>query len=169
MAKVLKAVFGIGIAVIVYIVVLLGIDAFYPEVDYEDFCNESLRYADPVFEFAKCPDNITVGECRSSLDFTSEERVECDKAFSLTSKEYNQRFFIIASVLGTIVLIVAYFLLSVTNISTGVASAGIVLIVWAFMRGWESTNSLTKFVVALVIAVVIVSLTVVVNKKLGRG
>jgi hypothetical protein len=41
MAKVMNAVFGIGIAVIIFIVVLLGIQAFYPEPKYDKYCNNS--------------------------------------------------------------------------------------------------------------------------------
>ena len=38
MVKVMNVVFGIGIAIIVFLVVILGIKVFYNEPVYEDYC-----------------------------------------------------------------------------------------------------------------------------------
>lgn len=167
MVKVLNVVFGIGIGVVVYILILLGIQAFYPEVNYEDFCNSTM-YSEPMLDFAKCPDNMTVGECRYSIKTGNDEMNKCQQDFDAASKIYNRNFFIIASALGLMTIIVAFFLLNITNISAGVACSGIVLVMWAFMRGWQGTDNKLKFVVGLVIAVVVIVLGFVVNKKLAK-
>ncbi|MBN1156008.1 hypothetical protein JXA85_00185 [Candidatus Woesearchaeota archaeon] len=168
MVKVLNAVFGIGIAVVVYIVVLLGIQAFYPEPEYESFCNETMdsRYEDPINTFMKCPDNITVGECRALMDEKSDDK--CWDEYDEAEKVYSKNFFVIASILGVILVVIAFFLLNTTNISAGVACAGIVLILWAFMRGWESTDPKVKFITGMGIAAVVITLAVIVNKKLSK-
>lgn len=166
MVKVLTVVFGIGIAVVIYIVMLLAIQAFYAEPKYEDFCNDTEMYSDPIFEMNKCTDDMSVKECRQNIEVKATP--ECQKKFDSVSKIYNRNFFIIASILGTLILITSYFLLKIPNISAGVACSGIVLIFWAFARGWESTDAKLKFVIALVIAVIVVILTVLVNKKFSR-
>lgn len=165
MAKVLNAVFGIGIAVVLYIVVLLGIQAFYPDVRYDEFCNDTRDY-DPVISFSKCQDNITVGECRASINDKEREIQKCEQEFENANRVYSQNFFLIASILGVLIISVAYLLMYIPHISAGVACSGIILLLWGFMRGWESTNNMVKFVVSLIIASVVISLAFIVNKKL---
>lgn len=175
--KVMNLVFGIGIAVIVFIVALLGIQAFYPEPEYEDFCNISMYSAPAVSTFTiyDCPDNMTVVDCRKLIyekDINSpeakvreKEQVTCGTEYDEARKNYNKNYFLIASILGLIGLIVSFFLLNNINISAGVASAGIVLIIVAFTRGWTETNDILKFVVGLVIGIVVVFLTIKINRK----
>jgi hypothetical protein len=175
--KVMNIVFGIGIAVIVFIVALLGIQAFYPEPQYEKYCNMSI-YSAPVvstFTIYDCPDNMTVVDCRKLIyekDINSPEtkerekqQMDCSTAYDTANRNYSKTFFLIASTLGLIALIVSFFLLGVINISAGVACAGIVLIVVAFTRGWNGTNDILKFVVGLVIGAVVVFLTLKINKR----
>ena len=175
--KVMNLVFGIGIAVIVFIVALLGIQAFYPEPKYEDFCNMSM-YSFPAvstFTIYDCPDNMTVVDCRKLIyeketnspeaKSREKEQVTCSTEYDEASKNYNKTYFLIASILGLIGLIVSFFLLNNINISAGVASAGIVLIIVAFTRGWTETNDILKFVVGLIIGIVVVFLTVKINRK----
>jgi hypothetical protein len=171
MVKVLNAVFGIGIAVVVYILILLGIQAFYPEARYEDYCNQSM-YAQPVYTgYESCLDNITVGECRSLMKTDSvkvSEDQKCWEAYDTASKNYNKYYFIIASILGVIVILVAFLLINIINISAGIACAGIVLIMYAFIRSWTSTDDMLKFIVGLIIAAIVITLAVVVNKKISK-
>lgn len=168
MAKVLNAVFGIGIAVVLYILVLLAIQAFYPEVRYEEFCNVSTMNMPELSGFEKCADNITVGECRTTILGGEKEQQQCSLDFDKANKAYNKNFFIIASILGSIIIIVAFFLMNIISISAGVACSGIVLVMWAFIRGWQSTNDKVKFVVGLIIAAIIITLAVLVNKRLAK-
>jgi len=168
MVKVLNIVFGIGIAVVVFILILLGIQAFYPVPIYADYCNESINTPVPIVGFESCTDNMTVGECRTAMKLNVVEVDDCWQDFDKVSKVYNRNFFIIASIFGVILILTAFFLMNITNISAGVACSGIVLIVYAFMRGWESTDDKLKFAVGLVIAAIVIALTVVINKKLSK-
>jgi len=173
MSKVLSAVFGIGIAVIVYVTMLLGIQAFYPSPEYEDFCGDEPRYEEPVMAYEGCTDEMTLGECRKQIserEGRETEMEECHQEYGEAEEGYGRNFFIIASILGVIAIMVAYFLLNITslyitNISAGIACSGIIMILWAFMRGWESTDEKLKFAVGLIIAVIIITLTIMLNKK----
>ena len=173
MSKVLSAVFGIGIAVVVYVTMLLGIQAFYPAPEYEDFCGDEPRYEEPVMLYEGCTDDMTLAECRKQISEQKGRDIkmeECHQEYENAEEMYGRNFFIIASILGTIAILVAYFLLNITslyitNISAGVACSGIVMVLWAFMRGWESTDEKLKFAVGLIIAVIIITLTVLLNKK----
>jgi hypothetical protein len=174
MSKVLSAVFGIGIAVVVYVTLLLGIQAFYPAPKYENFCSTEVRYAEPVSGYDSCTDNMTMLECRKQIDkkgVNTDEVAKCNEDFRLADEVYGRNFFIAASILGTIALVAAFYLflsvvgMTVTNITAGIACSGIVMIAWAFIRGWEGTDDKLKFMVGLIIAVIIITLTIMLNKK----
>ena len=64
-----------------------------------------------------------------------------------------------------IAIIVAFLLLNIMSLSAGIASAGIVLVIIAFVRGWNDTNDIMKFLFGLVIAVVIIYLALKINKR----
>ena len=177
MSKVLSAVFGIGIAVVVYVTMLLGIQAFYPEPEYEDFCGDEPRYEEPVMLYEGCTDEMTLGECRKQIsekEGRDTKMEECHEEYRSAEEDYGRSFFIIASILGVIALIASFSLflnvtsITVTNITSGIACSGIVMILWAFIRGWESTDDKLKFVVGLIIAAIVVTLTVILNKKEGK-
>ncbi len=170
MSKVLTAVFGIAIAVVVYVSMLLGIQAFYPESHYEDFCPERARIAEPLMD---CADDMTVGECRQQMKKEDVKQDECYEKWDAAREAYGKNFFLIASLLGVIAILVAYFLLnvtsvSITNISAGVASSGIVMILWGFIRGWESTDEKLKFIIGLILTAIVIALTVKLNKRADR-
>jgi heme/copper-type cytochrome/quinol oxidase subunit 4 len=120
---------------------------------------------------------MTLGECRKQIGekgANTEEVAQCNEDYKAADKAYAKNFFIIASILGTIALIVAFYLflhvtsLTITNICAGIACSGIVMVLWAFMRGWESTDEKLKFVVGLIIAVIIIILTVKLNRRMDK-
>lgn len=165
MAKVLNVVFGIGVAVVFYVLILLGIQAFYPEVKYEDYCNQSMMYSEPG-ELKGCADNITVKECRAILKV--DEMEKCSRDFEAAMKIYNRNFFIIGNILGVVTLLSAFFFISMVNISAGIICSAIVLILFSFIRGWMSTNDKVKFIVGIIITAIVVTLAVLVNKKMSK-
>jgi len=173
MAKVMNTVFGIGIAVILFIVVMLATQVFYKAPVYEDFCNTTY-YDKPiaVYDSTICPDNITVKECnaiitekQSTLDKQQQEMEKCSKAYSEADKIYGKNLFVINNIAGIIAVIISLFLFSMVNIAAGVSFAGLALIIYGFMRGWQGTGDVLKFIVALIVAILFVVFAVFVNKK----
>jgi len=174
--KVMNIVFGIGIAVILFIVVTLGVQVFYKAPVYDDFCNSS-RYAspNPVYDSTICSENMTVKECNLLVKYNQtvadKENLyfnECNQKFQDADKAYGKNLFIINNIIGIIFVIVSLFLFSMVNIAAGTAFAGLVLIIWGFMRGWTGTGDKLKFVVALIVAILFVVFAVVVNKRYSK-
>ena len=166
MVKVMNVVFGIGIAVLIFIVVLLGIQSFYPRPELGDFGCDKIRVTGPVL----CNDNMTVGECNSLknqevIKGESEESKQCWEEYDSAREDYDRNFFLITAIIGFIAIIISMFLLSMTNIAAGVAFSGLALIVFGFMIGWQSTNDILKFIIGLIIAVVVIVFAVRINKK----
>lgn len=173
MAKVMNVVFGIGIAFILFIVVTLGVQVFYKAPVYEDFCNSSF-YDRPIsiYDSSLCSDNITVGECnkilkekQSTFDKQQEYYDSCSKQYSEADKTYGKNLFIINNLVGIILVIVSLFLFSMVNIAAGISFSGLALIIWGFMRGWQGTGDILKFIVSLLVATLFIIFAVRVNKR----
>ncbi len=174
--KVMNVVFGIGIAIILFIVVTLGVQLFYKSPVYEDFCNISY-YDKPVaiYDSTICPDNMTVGACnalikekQTTLDRQNKEQERCSKAYQEADKVYGKNVFIINNFVGIMAVIASLFLFSMINIAAGTAFSGLALIIWGFGRGWQGTGDILKFVVALIVAVLFIIFAVIVNKRYSK-
>ncbi len=169
MSKGINAIFGIAVAVVVYLVLILGIQAFYPEPVYEEYCNNTSYESKPVWTEG-CDYNITVKECldlnnESFIDSRAQARTQCYDTFNEARKDYEGTLFLITATLGILVIIIAFFTLTMINISSGLIMSGVVLIVYGFIRGWSSTNDITKFIFAIIDATIIISFAVYLNKK----
>jgi len=170
--RVMNVVFGIGIAVILFIVVTLGVQVFYKAPLYEDFCNVS--YYDkpiPVYDSTICSDNMTVKDCnaiilekQSTLDKQNLYYEQCQRKFNDADKIYGKNVFIINNIIGIILVIASLLLFSMVNIAAGTAFSGLALILWGFMRGWQGTGDILKFVVAIIVAALFIAFAVRVNR-----
>ena len=166
MAKVMNTVFGIGIAILIFIVALLGINVFYPRPDIADFNCSDMRAEKVV----PCDKNLTVGECEDIMNqrimaADNSEYEECYDRYDTARDAYDTDFFIITSILGFIAIIVSMFLFSMVNIAAGTAFSGLALITFGFMVGWQNTDDVVKFIISLIITTVVVGFAVIVNRR----
>lgn len=172
MAKVMNTVFGIGIAIILFIVVMLGTQVFYPEPSYDEFnCS---RFDKPlaIYDYYSCPENITVKECNLLIkngtlinEENQKESQACYTRFNDAQKVYGKNLFIVNNIIGIILVIISLFLFSMTNIAAGTAFAGLALIIYGFMRGWQGTGDVLKFIVSLIVTILFIIFAVIVNKR----
>ena len=178
-AKIMNVVFGIGIAIILYIVVILGINVFYPAPDFNDY-NCSSFEPKPV-EIQVCNPDMTVGDCYTVVagKQLNESRIseqakfdECNKRFQEDDKIYGRNFFYITNIVGILVvtggLLLFIYFSSMINLGVGAAFAGLALIFFGFIRGWESTSDKLKFVLGIIIAAIIITYSVIVNKVYSK-
>lgn len=173
----MNVVFGIGIAVILFIVVMLGTQVFYKEPTWDTFnCSSSCNKAYPILDYSTCPDNITVKDCNlmvkngNQISIESQEECEaCNTRVNEAQKEYGKRLFIINNVAGIILVVISLLLFSMVNIAAGTAFAGLVLIIYGFMRGWQGTGDILKFIVALIVAAIFIYFAVFVNKRYNKS
>lgn len=174
MAKVMNTVFGIGIAIILFIVVMLGTQVFYKEPMWDSYnCTYPNQFY-PTMEL--CSDNLTVLQCREYVKSQTvigsvDQKIfdECNGRFNDAMKEYGKNLFIINNVAGIILVIASLFLFSMVNIAAGSAFAGLALIVYGFMRGWQGIGDVLKFIVALIVAALFIVFAVVVNKRYSKS
>ena len=171
----MNVVFGIGIAIILFIVVLLGINVFYPGPNFEDYnCTEPK----PI-EIQVCSPDITVSQCYTLVagkqlneTFWQEKFDECQKRFEADDKVYARNFFYITNIVGVLFVTTGFllflYLASMINLSVGAASSGLALVFFGFIRGWQATSDKLKFILGLIISIIIIAYSVVINKKYSK-
>lgn len=173
--KVMNVVFGIGIAVILFIVVMLGTQVFYkePTADSSGF---NCTYPTQPLDYSLCADNITIKDCNNllktnpTLNLKAQAEYDaCWQRFNEAEKTYGKNLFIINNVVGIIFVIISLFLFTMINIAAGTAFAGLALIIYGFMRGWQGTGDNLKFIVALIVATLFIVFAVVVNKRYSKS
>ncbi len=165
MTKAITVIFGIAVAIIIYLVIILGIKAFYPEPEYADFCEDNDRFR-PLTELNTCEDNQTIEECRTIMKEKEIDKKEnCYDPYNKAREKYNRNLFLITMIIGIILIAISLFTLDMINISSGLIMASIVLIVYGFIRGWDSANDIVKFIFALADAVIIIAFAIMLNKR----
>ena len=92
----------------------------------------------------------------------------CNKIYEEASKIYGKNLFIINNIIGIALVVASLFIFGMVNIAAGTAFAGLVLIIYGFMRGWQGTGDVLKFIVALVVAALFVTFAVLVNKRYSK-
>lgn len=171
--KVMNVMFGIGIAIILFIVVMLGTQVFYKEPMWEDY---NCTYPKEIYTAMElCPDNITILQCRELVKtgtaingIDQKEFEECNNKFMNAQKIYGKNLFIINNIIGILLVIASLFLFSMVNIAAGTAFSGLILIIYGFMRGWQGTGDILKFIVALIVAALFVNFAVIVNRRYNK-
>jgi len=165
----MNTVFGISIAVMIFIVSLLGINVFYPRPAIDDYnCGGIMPR-----KIVDCPLNITVGDCnelRQSVDYqTYNDSMTtyqaCYDRFSADEKVYNRDFFLVTSIIGFAAIVVSMNLFTMINIAAGTAFSGLALIVFGFLVGWNSTDDWIKFLISLAIMALVTYFAILVNKR----
>jgi len=175
--KIMNVVFGIGIAVILFILVMLGTQVFFKEPTWESFnCSYSCNKVYPVMDYLSCPDNITIKECNliiknsSQINLqTQKECEDCNTRVNDAQKIYGKKIFVVYNIAGIILIIISLFLFSMINIAAGTAFAGLGLILVGFIRGWQGIGDVLKFIVALIVTIIFIYFAIVVNKRYSKS
>jgi len=135
--KIINIILGIATAIILTALIHLGIKAFYPEPEREEYLLSIAR----SYAYEKCKSEDT--KCMDK--FYAEERTK-EEEYRGTLRTYNRNLFIIANIVGILVFAFGFLLLF----------AGLYSIVYGYGRGWNSTDDKMKFFVGLVIAVLVI-------------
>lgn len=205
--KVKNLVLGVGIFIVFMFLLHNGIRAFYkPAPEWEDYCGIDIcktqtgRYpveiktmpigqsctnypqltqeqnkcfnegGQPVYEYDEfqCPKKVL--EC----DFCQRE---CQKKFDMAMQEFNKVVFIIALIVGIIILLAGYMWLSVEPVGSALMASGIGAIVYGTIINWENLGNMWRFLLLLIAFVLLVWIALKLNtsdkkgfwQKLGMG
>jgi hypothetical protein len=170
-------VLGIGIFIVFMFLLHNGIRAFYePAPMYEDFCNSSrysypivsktlpseqactfsaeLREAEqscyaqtgqPVYEYDEYGCQISIKEC----DF-------CQREYDNAKQEHNKVVFVIALIVGIIILLTGYSILYIEPVGSALMASGIGSIIYGTISNWENLGNLGRFLLLFLAFVLLI-------------
>lgn len=179
-------VLGVGIFIVFMFLLHNGIRAFYDAPTYDDFCDASrwsmtyperigtnctftgeLReaeracYADegqPIYSYDDNGCQIGVKEC----DY-------CNRDFNLANTEFQKTVFIISIIVGILVLLVGFAVLSIEPVGSALMASGVGAIVYGTISNWANLESWGRFLLLLVAFLVLIWIALRLNSQKKKG
>lgn len=142
-----KIVFGVVLAILITSFVNVGISLFYPEPEYDDFCD--------IY-----PRPITDETPEEKVEELNREQKKCSDEFEADNKKYGRTVFFILAPSGILLLIIGAFVSTLT-LQIMLMGAGFLNVVIGIMRNIQDKPS-----VFITIGILIVILVLFVLKKL---
>jgi hypothetical protein len=176
-----NVVMGIGIFVIYMLAMGYGIQAFYPQPEYDDYCD---------FRGARIPEKIAADpECNFPEGLRAKEEAcwavkgefrydyddngcviggycdECRIAYDEANGDYGQKVFIIALIIGVLTFVVGYSILSVEPVGSALLASGIGAVFYGSIRNWQNLSNIWRFLLLLIA----LSLLIWIAMRLNKG
>ncbi|MEK6850528.1 MAG: hypothetical protein AABX85_03060 [Nanoarchaeota archaeon] len=186
-------VLGIGIFVVFLLMLHFGIETFYASPKYEEFCKpgdirgyypeKGLAYpaypinctysrqlmdqeqacysqnGQPVYEYDQSGCSISVKECNL-----------CNKYFMDEQAKHDRVVFVIALIIGIVVLFVGYGVLSVEPVGSSLMASGVGAIFYGSMRNWVNLTNVWRFLLLLLALILLIWIALRLNKNIkGNG
>lgn len=158
-----KLALALSILIVLNVFFNVGVQTFYDEPTYEDFCDEfqSQLYDTPQSceeaggrwyrEGAKAPPGSELriaGYC--DTDFT------CWNDFDASLSVYNRNVFVVLTVLGAAMVVLSIYLIVPSAVLSGLMYGGLVSILIGVMRYWSDMDDYLRFVVSGAILFVLI-------------
>jgi len=167
-------IFGIAITILTMFVTIYGINTFYSEPEYSDFCSDvrvpriidgeericpavcvamyELKNNECIFN--QCgsgcgPDGLnsfeTLEQCEIILDGKN-----CYDLYDDAREEYSKKVFFIALPLGILIIFLGAYLFSLEAVGAGLMGGGIGTLIYGAGGYWRYADNWLKFVLSLV-------------------
>ena len=150
MAKALDIVLGIGTAVIIYLFFILALSIVFQAPEYPR-CYDQAR--DP-FQFQNMTDE------ERAIAFEEQNRAirDCEAPYNELRSTFQFNMFIGAVSIGLALVVSVIFLQSMIPIATGIAAAGVALIIYGFATGWNQTGDFLRLGVLFIGGIIIIGI-----------
>lgn len=179
-------VLGVGIFIVFLLMLNYGIEAFYKSPQYEDFCKSGVGMSYPAkFDGSIASVNCTFNkqlQNQSDICYTNrgnpiyeyddngctiliKECNYCQKDFEEADKAYNKVFFVIALIVGIIVLFAGYGLLSTEPVGSALMASGVGAIFMGSMRNWQNLSDVWRFLLLVVALILLVWIALRINRN----
>lgn len=175
MISIKNIVFGIAIIVLTMFVTVYGINTFYSEPEYSDFCSEGRPFPKLVdgedricpavcvqmYEiknsacvFNSCgsgcgPDSINSFDTLAQCEIVSSGK-NCYKLLDEANKVYSRNVFLIALPLGILIIVLGAYLFSLEAVGVGLMAGGAGTLIYGSGGYWRYADNWLKFVLSLV-------------------
>ena len=182
-------VLGVGIFIVFLLMLHFGIETFYASPKYEDFCKRGefmgyypekiLAYSanctyskqlreqeqacyeqtgQPVYEYDENGCNVAVKECNL-----------CNKEFTSKQAGHDKVVFVVALIVGIIVLLIGYGVLNVEPVGSALMASGVGAIFYGSMRNWINLTNVWRFLLLLLELILLIWVAQRLNRNVRIG
>lgn len=174
---------SIAIAIVFMLLGVYGINLFYEEPQYQDFCGQEgfPKVAPLAREQRPCQVNVSLDaqmqQCYNDGNAVIKQQYDqfgclaafecstCQKDFDNAMEEWEKKAFISAVVFGIIGIAVGAIWFSLESVGAGLMGGGALLILGFSMRVWRNLGDIVRFVILLAALVVLIYLGYRINKR----
>lgn len=164
----------LAIATVLFFFVYYGLGTFYPDPEYNDFCNQTvynlridteelcLKYGGKWFapqsdvvsisEEYLCTKIIGGNETNLTLNCRPYEQsghcdvnYYCSEAYSEATETYNKNVFIMAVILGIALVYLGGGILRLESVSSGIMGGGVLTVFYGVVKYWGFTTDAVRF------------------------
>ncbi|MDP7179956.1 MAG: hypothetical protein QF824_01690 [Candidatus Woesearchaeota archaeon] len=173
-SKAKKVLLAIAIAIILAMFIGYGINTFYDNPQYDDFCTNPLREKPVLIERddKECikvnQENLPQeencyaekGSPRYDIDDNGcrafRECDYCSKEYDEAREEFGKKVFIVSLIAGLLSILVGGLILKVEAVGSGIMGGGILTVLFGTMRYWGNLQDVARWLIlGLVLAVLI--------------
>ncbi|MFQ5531554.1 MAG: hypothetical protein ACE5ES_02980, partial [Candidatus Nanoarchaeia archaeon] len=174
---------SIAIIILTISVAVFGINTFYAEPEYSDFCTENVRVPPklvgeedrvcprvcvPLYEISEAG-NCVFNECGSGCGadgLNSFETLEqcnivadgknCYDLYDNAREQYSKNIFLIALPLGIIILFAGAFVFGLEAVGAGLMGGGVGIIIYGIGGFWRFAQDWLKFILSLIGLIILI-------------
>jgi len=174
---------GVGIFVVFALALNQGLETFYPTPQYEDYCDiDNRAYPIAYKDTSTCPNNPDLNRRAEQCTYSKGDFVytydlngcpidgTCDPCrldYEADLDVHSSRVFIIAIIVGIIVFVTGFFLLSTEPVGSALMASGIWSVFFGVVKNWRNFTQAWRFLLLFVLLVVLIWLALRFNKKDG--
>lgn len=153
-------VIGIAVFILTLFVTTYGVNMFYSEPLYEDFCPNSIWQIDEVNE-SVCFENggkwNFYGE-KTQVNSTGwcDHDYSCREAYDLANERHSTNIFLISVPLGILLLLGGFYFFSLESIGVGLMLGGVGTMLRGIGSYWRYSEDWVRFLVSLVGLVIVI-------------
>jgi len=153
--KIKNAVLGIAIIILTIFVTFYGINVFYPQPIYEDFCGE-FRTAELVETQVQCE---TIGGQWNSYGVVKpvegfegycDRDYSCRKEFEEAMKMRSRNVFFVALPFGIVIIVLGAFIFGLEVVGAGLMGGGVGTLIYGAGAYWPYSENWIRFLISLV-------------------
>lgn len=172
---------GVGIFIVYALVLFQGLETFYPTPEWDDFCSNHAGPITGAREPASCPITPTDLQTKAEACWDSKGQFiyeydsnscviggycdGCSIDYESALDVHSNRIFIISIIVGIIVFVAGFFLLSTEPVGSALMSGGIWSVFYGVVKNWRNFSNSWRFLLLFVLLIVLIWLALRFNKK----
>jgi len=157
----IKEVFlGIAVLILTFFVVTYGINTFYSEPKYDDFCSPSLWQVQNLNE-TTCFDlggkwTSYAQPVKGEVPGYCDQDFSCREAYNLKLESYHMNVFLIVVPLGILLILLGAYFFSLDFVGVGIMGGGLGTVLKGVSSYWSYSNDFVRFLISLAGLIIVI-------------